>query len=71
MDSSTRSWSVHGSSRRAVQEAGLRAGRHDQRVAEVAEHGVEGAVAVSRATGGVLEAIAPTYVPHIPNTITR
>ena len=22
------------------------------------------------ATGGALEAIAPTYVPHIPNTIT-
>ena len=37
---------------------------------EVALHGAHGAVAQSVATGGELEGVAPTYVPHIPNTVT-
>ena len=37
---------------------------------EVLEHGVQGAVERSRAEGGELRTVDPTYVPHVPNTVT-
>ena len=37
---------------------------------EIAEHGVRGAVEKSVASGGQLQSVAPTYVPHVPNTVT-
>ena len=35
---------------------------------EVAQHGAKGAVEKNRQEGGQLQSVAPTYVPHIPNT---
>ena len=35
-----------------------------------AEHGVKGAVQQSRQEGGMLQHVAPTYIPHIPDTFT-
>ena len=37
---------------------------------EVLEHGVQGAVERSIAEGGELRNVDPTYVPHVPNTVT-
>ena len=37
---------------------------------EVLEHGVQGAVERSIAEGGELQAVTPTYVPHVANTVT-
>ena len=37
---------------------------------EVLERGAKGAVEWSQAEGGQLQAMAPTYIPQVPNTIT-
>ena len=37
---------------------------------EVLEHGVQGAVERSIAEGGELRTVDPTFVPHVPNTVT-
>jgi len=37
---------------------------------EIAKHGVQGAVKLSRAEGGQLQSVAPAYIPRIPNTVT-
>ena len=37
---------------------------------EVLEHGVQGAIERSRETGGELQTVEPTFVPHVPNTVT-
>ena len=37
---------------------------------KVLEHGVQGAVDRSIAEGGELRTVDPTYVPHVPNTVT-
>ena len=37
---------------------------------EIVKHGVEGAVQQSRQEGGVLQSVAPAYIPHVANTCT-